>query len=256
VLHLLIDTSICVDIAIRRDGQRLIKPLRTLVDAGVVNLLVPDLLINEFQRKRATAVQSMVSNAIEHFRLVGDHVTSEGSKDDDERIRTFVFEQRALKLPLIGAMTRKLQEVRELLERGSRLVPTPVEHARVVARGLAHVAPLHRSRNSVADALLIELFSTALESAGPDDTFAFVTSNSDDFSAVNGDRRQPHSDLAELFADPNSTFRHGNAGLEQALFDEIGDYLTQLIKETHAAEQPRGLSGLLTAQKVLSDRSQ
>jgi hypothetical protein len=119
---------------------------------------------------------------------------------------------------------------------------------------LAKLAPFHRSRNSVADALLIEMYAAALASAPPGDHYAFVTSNSDDFSALNGDKRQPHSDLVDHFATDNSTYRLGDAGLEQAPHDEFGDEMAQMIDETYFVEEPRGLSDILAAEKEMFDK--
>jgi len=65
------------------------------------------------------------------------------------------------------------------------------EHYAVVERGLAKHAPFHRSRNSVADALLIELYATAIANVDlAQQPYAFVTSNSEDFSLPNGDKRE------------------------------------------------------------------
>jgi hypothetical protein len=88
----------------------------------------------------------------------------------------------------------------------------------------------------------------------PLDHYAFVTSNSDDFSALNGDKRQPHSDLADHFATDNSTYRLGDAGLEQALHDEFGVEMAQMIDETYFVEEPRGLSDILAAEKEMFDK--
>ncbi len=49
----------------------------------------------------------------------------------------FVFEQWAHKIPMIGGAmtTRNFEEIRELLQGGTRLEATAADHARVVARG-------------------------------------------------------------------------------------------------------------------------
>jgi hypothetical protein len=98
------------------------------------------------------------------------------------------------------------------------------------------------------------MYSTALESAVQGDTYAFVTSNSEDFSAVNGDKRLPHADLSELFAENYSTYWLGDAGLEQVLHDEFGDELTQIFEDTYFVEEPRGLADILAAEKELFDK--
>lgn len=123
-----------------------------------------------------------------------------------------------------------------------------------MARGLAKSAPFHRQRNSVADALLFEMYATALAAAGPGDTYAFVTTNSEDFSTVHGDRRQPHNDIADTFAPQHSSYRLGVDGLEKCLRDEFGDYLEELIAEMYFPEEPRRLDEILAAEKEMFDR--
>lgn len=52
VLRLLIDTSVWLDMATRREGQKWIVPLRVLKFQGKLELLVPALVIEEFDRNR------------------------------------------------------------------------------------------------------------------------------------------------------------------------------------------------------------
>lgn len=256
VLHLLIDTSTWLDLAKRRDGQRIIVPLRQLVDDGLVDLLVPQLVIDEFDRNRASVEASMTSSMTERIRLIREDVNMYLSDDDFEGfLADFVFERWSYKLPLIGAMTtRNLGEIRDLLDNGTPLVPTVVEHERVVARGLTKRAPFHRSRNCVADALLIEMYKTALASVRPGDTCAFITSNYEDFSLVKGDRRLPHADLADLFAGDNSIYRYDVLGLAQLLVDEFADEITEMVGEIHLVEQPRGLEEIAAAERQMFDK--
>lgn len=81
-------------------------------------------------------------------------------------------------MPLIGAMTtRNFDDIADLLRTGRELEPTDVERGRVVQRGLDKQVPFHRPRNSVADALLIELYATAVRGADLSvEPHAFVTS--------------------------------------------------------------------------------
>ena len=137
---------------------------------------------------------------------------------------------------------------------GRRLEPTSDERDRVVTRALAKAAPCHRQRNSVADALLIEMYTTVIGSAGPGAAYAFVTTNSDDFSAARGDKRKPHDDLADAFAAEHSTYRLGVDGLEECLRDEFGDYLDQLIGEMYFPDDLRGLDEILAAEKEMFDK--
>jgi hypothetical protein len=77
-------------------------------------------------------------------------------------------------------------------------VPTATEHEQVICRALDKRARFHLPKNSVADALLIELYRLALDRMSAD-RFCFVTANYEDFSAWKGDRRLPHADFADVF---------------------------------------------------------
>jgi predicted nucleic acid-binding protein len=68
VLHLLVDTSVWLDLAKRRDGQKLIHALGQVIQDGDVELLVPDLVIEEFNRNRERIEQSMTTSVADRFK--------------------------------------------------------------------------------------------------------------------------------------------------------------------------------------------
>ena len=57
MLHLLVDTSVWLDLAKRRDGQRWIVPIRALTLSQDLELLVPPVLLEEFIRNRDQVIQ-------------------------------------------------------------------------------------------------------------------------------------------------------------------------------------------------------
>jgi PIN domain len=256
VLHLLIDTSTWLDLAKRRDGQRLIVPLHTFTYEGRVDLLVPQVVIDEFDRNRAEVEKSMTKSLTEQFKQVRQALAAYGSFDDFDRILgEFVFEQWSHQIPLFGAMTTKnFDDIKALFDEGSHPEPTRDEHERVVGRALTKTAPFHHPRNSVADALLIELYATAARAMGSDDHWAFVTSNHRDFSAVGADARLPHEDFAGIFEPTNSTYYVGVEGLEEALRNEFGDELDELVAHIYFSEDPRRLDEIQAAEKELFDK--
>lgn len=254
VLNLFVDTSTWLDLAKRRDGQRLIRPLQTFVEDEHVQLLVPRVVIDEFERNRENVQKMMTTSLTERFKAIRQELAAYADMDyRNEELR--LFDKWAHQVTLSGALTtRNFDDIRALLETGKRIEPSTDEHERVVSRALAKKAPFHRQRNSVADALLIEMYSTALTGAGPGDTYAFVTSNSLDFSATQGDQRQPHEDFADTFAAEHSTYWLGVDGLEQCLREEFGDYLDELIAEMWIPDDPRGLEEILAAEKEMFDK--
>lgn len=249
MLRLLVDTSTWLDLARRRDGQKVIVPIRVLVHWGKITLLAPQLLLDEYERNRGRLEAAMSSGVAERFRLLRRDIVEYGG-DDHQDTLTFI-DGLAHQVPLIGAMTtRNFREIVELLEKGHRLEPGPDEHAAVVQRGLQKLAPLHRQRNSVADALLIELYAAALRAGDPaTGRFAFVTSNHEDFSASGGDRRQPHPDIAGLFEQDGSSYHLGVEGLVELLRSQFADEFEELEWESDISEEPRRLDEILAAEQ-------
>jgi hypothetical protein len=175
---------------------------------------------------------------------------------DDDAHAVEVIEDLSRHLPLVGAMTtRNFAEIRELLSAGRSLEATDEEERRVVQRGLAKTAPFHRGRNSVADALLIELYGTAVASADlATEPHAFVTSNSDDFSQADGDKREPHADIAELFDGAGSRYALGVDGLDAVLRRHFDQAIQELLADTDFQEEPRRLDEIVLAEQELFDR--
>jgi PIN domain len=254
VLRLLIDTSTWLDLAKSRDGRRLVRPLQRFVEDGHIKLLVPQVVLDEFDRNRDSVKKTMTTSLTERIKAFRKELAAYAEMDyRDQELR--LFDQWSYQVSLSAAMTtRNFEDIATLLAAGKRLEPTSDERDRVVARALAKTAPCHRQRNSVADALLIEMYTTAIGSAGPVDTYAFVTSNSDDFSSAQGDKRQPHEDLADAFEAEYSTYCLGVEGLEKCLRDEFGDYLDELIHEFDFPDDLRGLDEILAAEKELFDK--
>jgi hypothetical protein len=76
MLRLLIDTSVWLDLAKRRDGQKWIVPLRVLMFQRKLELLVPSLVVHEFERNRPRAEAAVSASVLERFRLLRRDCTS------------------------------------------------------------------------------------------------------------------------------------------------------------------------------------
>lgn len=135
MLHLLVDTSTWLDLSKRRDGQRWIVALRLLVHQRHVVLLVPDLVIEEFERNRERIESAMTASVAQRFKLIKQDLEDYGGADTASAAE--VIADLARDVPLIGAMTtRNFDEVLELLRKARRVEATDAEYRGVVARGL------------------------------------------------------------------------------------------------------------------------
>ena len=254
MIHLLVDTSVWLDLAKRRDSQKWIVAVRVLMFQKKLELLVPAVVLDEFERNRGRIEAAMTSSVADRFKLLKKDLDEYGGEDRYHALD--LLDGLAHQAPLIGAMaTRNFNDIFELLRKGRQLDPTDDDYARVVQRGLEKKAPFHLSKNSVADALLIELYNSVIKSADlKSDRYCFVTSNHEDFSLLKGDRRQPHPDLADLFADDGSNYCYQVEGLVAALEGHFGEEFKELVEESDFQEEPRTLKEILEAEQEFFDR--
>jgi len=165
MLRLLVDTSVWLDTAKDIHGERLIATVRTLVHERQVELLVPDVVAEEYDRNRGQVVASLSASTRAHLRTVRAALVEHGrSERNDELIEE--LDEVAVRGPLIEPLVvNRFTEVRDLLKAGRTVAPGHEAVQRVVRRGLAKKAPFHNAKNSVADAVLVETYRTVTAGA-------------------------------------------------------------------------------------------
>jgi hypothetical protein len=253
VLRLLVDTCVWLDLAKSKDGQALIVPLRVLKHGERLELLVPQVVIDEFERNRPIPEARVAQSVADRFRELRRDLHEYA---DPDRLAAWLDEMTH-HVPLISAMTlQNFREISELLAAGRRLEPTAANHEQVIRRALEKRAPFHLPKNSVADALLMELYRSALDRFDSDEPLCFVTANYEDFSARKGDRRLPHADFASLFDDRRSRYVYGVDGLRAILAAEFGVEFEELAEEVHLVhEEPRTFGEILETEQEYFDMS-
>jgi predicted nucleic acid-binding protein len=248
----MVDTSVWLDLAKKRDGQKLIHAIAQIIMDGDLELLVPAVVIDEFERNRGRIEQSMTTSVADRFKAL--RVDLKDLSAMHHRPAFDAIDALAHEMPMIGAMaTRNFNDILGLLQQGVTVEPDEAIESRVIRRGLDKRAPFHRSKNSTGDALLIELYGVAASAADQDEPYGFVTSNYEDFSADKGDRRLPHHDIADFF-DEHSHYFYRVEGLEQALSDNLGEAFTFVLDESDFQEDPRTLDEILQAEQEYFDR--
>ena len=254
MLRLLIDTSAWLDLAARRDGQKWIVPLRLLNFHVRLDLLVPSLVVAEFDRNRLRSEMAVTTSVMDRLRQLRRELR-EYAGEQREHIW---LDETAQHIPLVNAMApQNFREIEQLLRAGTSVEPSDAEYAKAVQRGLDRRAPFTSDKNSVADALLVEIYASQIASAESFDVHAFVTSNHRDFSTPNGDRRQPHPDLAELFDGARSWYVYQIEGLHSVLLDYFGAEYLEEYEEVELLindQEPRTLAEIVEAEQEFFDR--
>ncbi|MDR6640893.1 hypothetical protein J2X57_000087 [Luteibacter sp. 1214] len=251
-LRLLIDTCVWLDLVKDHRQLPLIEAIEALIEEGDVELILPTIVVDEFARNKERVVAESKRSLSTHFRLVRDAVaqfapaevrdaTIGQLNEVDHRISTGG-----------EAANEAVGLVERLFARASQTELTDKVKARAADRALKKIAPFHRQRNGIDDAILIETYADALiERQSEDDVYGFVTHNIHDFSEKGGDSRLPHADLASFFDGTSSRYVTNLAPL-------LGEFAEELVEDIRFSrelfQEPRRLSELLEAEDKLTQQ--
>ncbi len=155
------------------------------------------------------------------------------------------------RLPLLSeASYTTISRVEKLIERSLQLKITDSAKLRAVQRGIDKKAPFHISKNSMADAVIIEEFFEFVSGhQSEDNTFIFVTHNHNDFSSK--DHRKPHEDFGDIFKNDKVLYFNNTPAAIATVDEEI---LADIQFECDFIEETRGLREILSAMDELVDK--
>ncbi len=171
-----------------------------MLGARQIDFVVPEVVKEEFARNKVRVAEDAQRSLQAHFRLVReavDRFAEEDYKAETLKSLNEVDQRIAMKGE---AVNDSIGWIEGLLSAGLSKPTTKAIKQRVTERAVAGLAPYHRSKNSVGDAILIESYADmAMGAKLKGQRVAFVTHNTRDFSDPTGDQRSPHPDLAAMF---------------------------------------------------------
>ena len=246
---ILIDTNLWLDLASDPSLTPLLTAIRELVRDQVVELLVPQLVLDEFARNRDRVAEQKRRSLSTHLRRVREAVGH--LVDDDAKPEAVAqLDELQLKVATKGGVAHHIIEtVEKLMATKSPMVASDSAKIKAVERALAKLAPFHLAKNSAVDALLIEMFAEAVEADSQQQVhYFFVTRNTRDFSQQDGDNRLPHPDFAHVFAPDNCHYSTSTADVVRAIDPDL---LAEFEYEFSYHPEPRELAELLNAEHLL-----
>ncbi|MDD9981511.1 MAG: PIN domain-containing protein [Gammaproteobacteria bacterium] len=243
---LLIDTSVWLDLAKDYRLSAVLTGIEELLNSGTIELIMPRIVIDEFARNRDKVVEQSRRSFASHIKCVREAIVE--FCDESRRASTLRgLSEVEHKIAMKGEVSRQtLERIESAMASSPALATSEKAKSRVVERALAKLAPFHRSKNSVADGLLLEIFAEAAHE--PETEFFFVTHNTRDFSRHDGDRRLPHVELEPVFAPGN---RHYAASIVEVIKRIDGQMLAEYEWERTYHPEPRWLSDILDAEQLL-----
>ena len=248
---MLIDTSVWLNIAKDHRQKSIISALEELIRAEQIELILPRTVCDEFARNKARIVDEGGRSALAAIKRAKELLEQFGS-ETGKRVAMDELKEVEHRIPTLGETALETLEHIDRLFQSTSVVETADElKLRAAQRAIDGVAPFHRPRNGMNDAILIETYARALETAEQGDTFAFITHNVKDFSHSGTDNRLPHPDLALFFASEASTYYIDIAGALRAVDEETFE---GVLFEQDWAEETRGLAEILSAMDLLTNQ--
>lgn len=249
MLRILIDTCVWLDLAKDYRNQPVIAALEDILNHGDVALIVPQVVLDEFARNKDRVAADAKRSLQSHFSLVRDAVRRFGEGEYIDATIKALNEVDHSAVYKGEAVTESMVRIDRLLSAAEAIPATPAIKARAADRALDGIAPYHRQKNSIGDAIIIETYAEQIALEGrADDEFAFITHNKADFSQEGGDHRQPHPDLVPLFEGKRSNYWTSLADL---LNDLDEDLLANYDLQLYGATQVRGFSEIIEAEHLL-----
>ncbi|SDX63190.1 hypothetical protein SAMN04515617_105154 [Collimonas sp. OK242] len=252
MFNILIDTSVWLDLAEDPKQTPLLNLLVELLSGGFMNILVPRIVINEFQKNRNRVAKSSAKSLSTHFNLVKDAIRkADGDKRQKDKVLGYLSEVDH-RIPILGgAAEGTLARIDNILAAATVIEASDEIKVRAADRALHRKAPCHHeNKNSMADAVLIETYFECVRTmGGAGQRFAFVTHNKHDFSLINGNQKLPHADFASSFSKIKSMYF---INLAECLRRIDPMRVTYAMWEQEWEQEPRSLSEMLNAMDRLA----
>lgn len=250
--NLLIDTCVWLEIAKTTKGEKILSLLEEFIEEDEVSLIVPEIVIEEFERNKDRIVVDAGKSLSSHFEKVKEIFIKHGGEKDKEVVLAQLNDLNH-KIPTLGeTVSSSLQRIEKLFSQCEIIKMTDEIKLRAVQRAIDKKAPFHLSKNSIGDAIIIESFiEYAIQNDSQNFKLVFVTENKKDFSLQNGNHKLPHEDLAEHF-DSNKSFYF--ISLPEALHAINPELIENFELENDWKTEPRQLSEILSIERELEHK--
>jgi hypothetical protein len=250
MFKILVDTCVLLDVARDPKQVAIVGVIEEMVKQKLVELIVPRIVLDEFQRNRDRIAKDSAKSLSTHIRLVKDAVDKVGGDKRKMRVVLSHLDDVNHKIPIVGgAATGTLDRIENLLTASASVDASDDVKLRAAQRGIEKKAPFHGGKNATADAIIIETYAACVrDKTAAGIRFAFVTHNKSDFSVVNGNQKLPHPDFANIFSRVKSLYF---INLAEALRRVEPTLVSDVMLEQSWTQDPRGLTEILEAEDLL-----
>jgi hypothetical protein len=252
MVKLLIDTCVWLDIAKTSKGEEILSLLSEFIDNKEIEIIVPEIIISEFDRNKERIVADAGKSLSSHFKKVKEMVAEHADKDLKQKILTQLNDIDK-KIPTLGENAfQTISRIEEIMKFAEIIKVTDGIKLSATQRAIDKKAPFHLSKNSIGDSIIIECYNHyKIENVAQDFSLMFITHNVNDFSLKNGNQKLPHEDLSDIF---DSTKSHYFISLPEALYSINPDLVEEIEYENDWDFEFRTFSEILEAEDELEQK--
>jgi hypothetical protein len=252
MIKLLIDTCVWLDIAKTSKGEDILNLLSEFLERGEVSLLLPEIIISEFDRNKERVIADAGKSLSSHFKKVKEMVAEHGNQDLKSTILSHLNDLDK-KIPTLGETAfNSIFRIEEMMKNAELIAISDEIKLRATQRAIDKKAPFHLSKNSIGDAIILECYNEYnVQNAAQEFGLMFVTHNDNDFSLKNGNQKQPHEDLGSIFNSPKSQYF---INLPEALNSINPDLVEEVEFENDWDFEFRSFSEILEVERELEQK--
>ena len=248
MLHLLIDSCVWLDLAKDHRHQPTLAALEQLIASNEVALILPKQAVDEFARNKDRIIKDAGKSLSSTFNRVKEAVRQFGKAEGRDKVLASLDDVDH-RIAILGeAVNESIGRIERIFFASTVIETSNEVKLKAAQRAVEKRAPFHKNKNSMGDAILIEIYWDMLSAGGKRKNFAFVTHNKHDFSNMAGDEREPHPDLADLFSTGNSTY---SLAVGEVLNDYAPEWMEEVKWEFEYQEEPRLISEIMEAENLL-----
>ena len=115
--YIMLDTCVLLDISTRKSDLPIVSAIEELASSGMVSLVIPDLVIIEFERNKDDIADKTRKRLSHEFKQVRNAVTEFGSEQKEQALE--VLNEVSSRLPLLSeANYATISRVEKLIDSG------------------------------------------------------------------------------------------------------------------------------------------
>lgn len=252
MVKLLIDTCVWLDIAKTSKGEEILNLLSEFIEQNEVELILPEIIISEFERNKERIISDAGKSLSSHFKKVKAMVAEHAKNESKQEILN-QLDDIDKKIPTLGENAfQTISHIEDILKIAEIINITDDIKLRATQRAIDKKAPFHLSKNSIGDSIIIECYNEyKTQNAAQEFSLMFITHNVNDFSVKNGNQKNPHEDLKDIFDSPKSQYF---ISLPEALNSINPDLVEEVQYENDWDFEFRSLSEILEVQNEIEQK--